>query len=53
MASRKRRLWDDGHKTALAEATRQLQVSAPIWEMLPDYKNLTPEDLKEQITKSH
>ncbi|XP_033232099.1 tripeptidyl-peptidase 2 isoform X2 [Belonocnema kinseyi] len=25
-ASRKRRLWDDGHRTALAEATRQLQI---------------------------
>lgn len=24
-AARKKRLWDDGHKTALAEATRQLQ----------------------------
>lgn len=26
VAERKKRLWDDGHKTALAEASRQLQV---------------------------
>lgn len=26
IAERKKRLWDDGHKTALAEASRQLQV---------------------------
>lgn len=25
-AERKKRFWDDGHKKALAEATRQLQV---------------------------
>jgi len=26
VAERKKRLWDDGHKTAIAEACRQLQV---------------------------